>query len=360
LSLRVAIRAELAALGDVAPFDVHVHTGADVDGTTRSSEEHLRDLEAVGGRSVIFPLCVTTGYGAENRRVLDECARAPERLTPFARLDPRVEGVGVAAADALAAGTRGFKLHPRSEDFRLDHPGVDAIASVAAAARAPVLIHAGLGVGSFGPTITALAERHRECPIVLAHAAISDLSWLWEEVPAHPNLFFDTSWWNPGDLIALFSLVPPGRILFGSDAPYMDLELILAIALRCARFAGLSPEAIELVAGGQLDNLLAGEGAIDAGPPPGPPQAAPSPLASRVITALVATGAAKFSGGDPAQMLEMARLALGDGSCLGESGRVVADLLEEGVKVTQEAPWALALAMTLLATPGVESAPALA
>jgi len=355
LSLRAAIRAELAALGDVAPFDVHAHTGADVDGTTRSSEEHLRDLEAVGGRSVIFPLHVTTGYGAENRRVLAECAGAPERLTPFARLDPKVENVA-AAADALAAGARGFKLHPRSEDFRLDHPGVDAIASVAAAAGAPVLIHAGLGVGSFGPTITALAERHRECPIVLAHAAISDLSWLWEEVPAHPNLFFDTSWWNPGDLIALFSLVPPGRILFGSDAPYMDFELILTITLRCARFAGLSPEAIGLVAGGQLENLLAGEAAIDAGPPPGPPPAAPTPLANRVITALVATGAAKFSGGDPAQMLEMARLALGDGLCLGESGPIVCDLLEEGVKVTQEAPWALALAMTILATPGVESA----
>lgn len=358
--MRAAIRGELEALGDVAPFDVHAHTGTDVDGTTRNSEEHLRDLEAVGGRSVIFPLCVTTGYAAENRRVLEECAGAPGRLTPFARLDPRVEGAGSAAADALAAGARGFKLHPRSEDFRLDHPGVDAIATVAAEARVPVLIHAGLGVGSFGPTITALAERHRECPIVLAHAAISDLSWLWEEVPAHPNLFFDTSWWNPSDLIALFSLVPPGRILFGSDAPYMDLELILAITLRCARFAGLSPEAIELVAGGGLESLLAGEAAIDAGPPPGPPSAAPSPSANRVITALVATGAAKFSGGDPARMLEMARVALGDGSCLGESGPLVAGLLEESAAVTREAPWALALAMTILATPGVESAAALA
>jgi predicted TIM-barrel fold metal-dependent hydrolase len=73
---------------------------------------------------------------------------------------------------------------------------------VAAAARVPVLIHAGLGVGSFGPVLLALAERHRGCPIILAHAAISDLCWLWEEVPAHPNLYFDTSWWIPSDLIA--------------------------------------------------------------------------------------------------------------------------------------------------------------
>ena len=67
-----------------------------------------------------------------------------------------------------------------------------------------------------------------------------------------------------------------------------------------------------------------------------------------------------LSGGDPAQMLEMARIAVGDGSVLGESGQVVHQLLEVGVSGTQEAPWALAMAITLLATPGVESGVALA
>lgn len=354
--LREAIRGELALLdGRVAPFDVHAHTGVDVDGTARTSDEHLRDLAAVSGRSVIFPLCVRSGYAAENRRVLAECGRAPERLTPFARLDPRTDGVGAAAAEALAAGAKGFKLHPRSEDFPLDHPGVDAILSVAAAARVPVLIHAGLGVGSFGPTVLRLAASHRACPIILAHAGISDLSWLWEEVPGHPNLFFDTSWWNASDLIALFSHVPPGRILFGSDAPYMDLEAVLAIALRCARFAELPPESIDLVLGDQLENLLAGGVAEDAGPAPGPPPVSPSPLASRAVTALIATGASGLTGGDPTQMVEMARLAVGDGSILGEQGPTVAALLEVGAAATQEAPWALALAIALLATPGIES-----
>lgn len=357
VSLELAIRAELAALDPAGGlFDVHAHTGTDVDGTVRTSDEHVADLEPFGGRSAIFPLCVSSGYEAENRRVVAECEAAPERLVPFARLDPRVEGVGAMAATALAAGARGFKLHPRSEDFELDHPGVEAILAVAAEARVPVLIHAGLGVGSFGPVLLTLAERHRRCPIVLAHAAISDLSWLWEEVPAHPNLFFDTSWWIPSDLIALFSLVPPGRILFGSDAPYMSLELVLAIALRCARFAGLSPQALDLVVGGQLERLLAGEEPADAGLAPGAPQAAPSPLASRAVLTLAALGGAKLSGGDPAQMLEMARLAIGDGAALGDSGALVAALLEEGGRVSQEAPWALAMALTHLLTPGVESA----
>ena len=234
------------------PFDVHSHTGADIDGSTRTAEEHMRDLEAVGGRSVVFPFCVESGYEAENRRVVEECGRTPAGWSPFARIDPRVSGVAATAA-ALAAGARGIKLHPRGEDFRLEHPNVDAIFAAAAETRAPVLIHAGAGVGSFG------GDRHRArlppsaCPIVLAHAGISDLAWLWRVLPEHPNIYFDTAWWNPPDLLALFALVPPGRILFGSDAPYMGVELGMATTLRAARFAGLSDDAIELVMGAQLE-----------------------------------------------------------------------------------------------------------
>lgn len=355
--LNAATAAELAALdGRVAPFDVHAHTGVDIDGTRRTSEEHLSDLAKVQGRSVIFPLCVAGGYEPDNRRILEECAAAPDRLVPFARLDPRVHGAGVAAAEALAAGARGIKLHPRAEDFRLDDPDVDGIFATAAEARAPVLIHAGLGVGVFGSALTELADRHPSCPIILAHAGISDLAWLWRELDDHPNLFFDTSWWNPADLIALFALVPPGRILFGSDEPYMDFETVLALTVRCARYVGLSPESIDYIVAGGLDNLLAGGAPIDLGPAPGMPEAAPGPTANRAIAAITATGAALFSGGDPTRMLEMVQIILAEGGDLGETGRTAAALLDEATQSSEGGIWALALALALLATPGVESA----
>jgi hypothetical protein len=51
---------------------------------------------------------------------------------------------------------------------------------------------------------------------------------------------------------------------------------------------------------------------------------------------------------------------LGDGSCLGESGPLVAALLEDGTGPTEAARWSLAMALALLATPGVESAVPLA
>jgi hypothetical protein len=355
VSLPAAIDAELAGLGDLRPFDAHAHTGADIDGSARSCEQHVETLEAVDGRSVIFPFCVSDGYEAENRRVIEECSRYPEQLVPFARMDPRVTSHGD-AAEALANGAKGFKLHPRAEDFRLDNPGVEAICAMAAEARAPVLIHAGAGVGSFGETVTDLVARHRECPLILAHAGVSDLAWLWQVAPDHPNLFFDTSWWNPSDLIALFALVPPGQILFGSDEPYMDFGTVLAITLRCARFAGLPADAIELVAGGQLERLLAGEPALDAGPAPGAPAARLSPTESRLAILLAAAGGCMLGGGDPTRLFELSRAAIGlDGSAIpaGTEPRI-AELIEEAS--SGAAPWAVAMALTLLVTPGVESA----
>lgn len=308
--LAAAIGGELEYLGEagIAPFDVHSHTGTDVDGSSRSAAQQLAAIEPFGGRSAIFPFCVEGSYAVENQRVAREAAGSSDRLVAFARLCPRDEPVATAEA-ALAAGAQGIKLHPRAERFRLADPGVEEIFALAAAARVPVLIHAGTGVGSLGTAILGLAERHRGCPIVLAHAGVSDLAWLWPRVPQHPNLFFDTAWLVPPDLLALFALVPPGRILFGSDAPYMDFELVLAVTLRCARHAGLSKEALELILGGQLEALLAGGASVDAGPAPGPRAEAPTPAEARVAALLAAAGGCLLGGGDPTTLLELTALA---------------------------------------------------
>lgn len=362
MSTRETIRGELAALAElgIELFDVHAHTGEDVDGTTRSCEAQAAAVAAFAGRSAIFPLCVVGGYEAENRRVIAECETHPDRLVPFARLDPRVSAgreaaaAGREAAAALAAGARGVKLHPRAEDFRLEHPGVDGIVGAAAEARAPVLIHAGVGVGSLGRPILDLAGRHPDCPLILAHAGVSDLVWLGPVAAEHPNVFFDTSWWNASDLLALFALVPPGQILFGSDEPYMDLELVLAIALRCARFAGLSEDALRLVFGGQAATLLAGEEAVEVGPPPGPVGLAPSPLDTRLYTLLAASGGAMLGGGDPSRMLELARVAVAEDA--DGAGATISALIDEALEGSADAPWAVAMAMTVALTSRAKSA----
>ena len=78
--------------------------------------------------------------------------------------------------------------------------------------------------------------------LILAHAGISDLAWIWREAPDHPNLFFDTSWWSPSDVQALFALVPPGQILMASDAPYGSPAWAAVMAARNALQVGLDAE----------------------------------------------------------------------------------------------------------------------
>ena len=108
----------------------------------------------------------------------------------------------------------------------------------------------------------------------------------------------------------------------------MDVELLLAIALRCAHFSGLSEETIALVMGGQLETLLAGEAAIDAGPAPGPAATTLSPAESRTVSLLSGAGGCMLGGGDPAQSLELALLAVAD-SPDGGSRSPLAGLIEE-------------------------------
>src|SRR5205823_11376974 len=128
-----------------------------------------------------------------------EAARASDgMLMPFCRINPHDDPVSEAER-CLEAGARGIKLHPRAEEFTLDHPGVRAVVALADERTLPVMIHAGRGIPALGLHAVELTEKFPGARLILAHAAVSDLSWIWRVAPDHPNLFFDTAWWIPAD-----------------------------------------------------------------------------------------------------------------------------------------------------------------
>ena len=72
-------------------------------------------------------------------------------------------------------------------------------------ATLPVLIHAGRGIPALGLHAVELAEDFPNARLILAHAGICDLSLdLAGRRRIIPNLLFDTAWWMPADLQALF------------------------------------------------------------------------------------------------------------------------------------------------------------
>lgn len=268
--LRPWFEAVKAVVPDYTPFDAHTHIGSnDPDGYKSSTAELTEALEQIGSRAAVFPMHEPGGYPPANDHVIAEAEASGGRLIPFCRLDPHADNPAGEAERCLDKGARGIKLHPRAEQFRLEESDTEPIFAVAHERGVPVLVHAGRGIPALGRDAVDLAERYPNAKIILAHAAVCDLAWIWRAAQSQPNLFFDTAWWNAVDLLTLFELVPPGQILWGSDAPYGTPLQSTLLAFRCALQAGVAPEALAVVGGEQMRRLCAGEEPLDLGPPPG-------------------------------------------------------------------------------------------
>ncbi|HEY2006111.1 MAG TPA: amidohydrolase family protein [Solirubrobacteraceae bacterium] len=315
MDLRPVIEPWFAVLRDQVPdlelFDAHTHLGQnDPDGMSQTPEQLLGMLGAVDARGAfVFPMHEPDGYPPANDMVLAAAADSNGVLTPFCRVKPGVDAVAEAER-ALAAGAKGIKLHPRAEQFTLDHPDVRSLVALAAERGVPMLIHAGRGIPALGAHAVQLASEFPGARLILAHAGVSDLSWIWRAAADLPNLLFDTAWWLPSDLEALFALVPPGQILFASDAPYGHTAASAAFQLRVALQVGLSHAQIRCIASEQSLRIAAGEPLQPAGPAIGERERAPHVLLDRVGQYLLLGAMATMRGNESGpEQLALARLA---------------------------------------------------
>jgi hypothetical protein len=298
-----------AEMPELAPLDVHTHIGShDPDGYRCSREELVAALERIDARAIVFPMQEPEGYPGPNDMVIRAAEESGGRLIPFCRLDPHDSPLAEAER-ALAAGAKGIKLHPRAERFALDHPALQPVFALADERRLPILCHAGRGIPALGKHTLEACSRHPNLRLILAHAGISDLAWIWRLAPDHPNLFFDTAWWSPSDLQTLLALVPPGQVLMASDAPYGTPAWGTCTALRHALQVGLDHEQVRGVLGEQAARLVAGEEPLDLGPAPGTGRLPRDPLLDRVYAFLLSALGQMLNGVEPVETLALARLA---------------------------------------------------
>ncbi len=296
-------------VGELEPVDAHTHLGSnDPDGYRCAPAELIDALARIDGRGIVFPLHEPEGYRAANDMVREAADASEGRLLPFCRVDPHGDAVGEAER-SLEAGALGIKLHPRAEGFTLDHPGLRPLFALAGERRLPILCHAGRGIPALGRHAVEACRSHPGMRLILAHAGISDLAWIWRDARELPNLYFDTAWWSPSDLQALLALVPPGQVLMASDAPYGNPAWGAVITLRHALQLGLGPAQARGIVGAQAARLVAAEEPLDLGPPPGAEAIVRDPLLERVYTALIAALGQMFNGVEPAETLALARLA---------------------------------------------------
>jgi predicted TIM-barrel fold metal-dependent hydrolase len=301
------LRADFA---DLQIYDCHTHVGRnDPSGFTATLPQLLESLEFVDGRAAVFPLKEPAGYGEANLALAHAAVETDGRLVAFARLEPG-DRPAVRAQQALDAGARGLKLHPAGDEFELSDVRLTTTWELADEQRLPVVIHAGPELDTVGRTVLSRAHRYPGARLIVAHAAVVDLAWLWREVQDVTNLFFDTSWWSPSDVLALLSLVPASQVLTASDLPYATPLWAAATTLRCGVELGLSREQIGSVLGAQFARLVERGEPIrfDAQQRPTAPPL--DPLLERTYTYLSAALEATHRGEDPGQLLSLAQHAV--------------------------------------------------
>jgi predicted TIM-barrel fold metal-dependent hydrolase len=314
MDLEALIEPWLQVIRDQVPgielFDAHTHLGQnDPDGMRQTPEELLRGLRAAGARGCfVFPMHEPDGYRPANDFVIDLAAGSESLLVPFCRVKPG-DGALAEAERALDRGARGIKLHPRAEQFTLDHPDVPKLFALAHERTLPILIHAGRGIPALGEHVIQYATRYQNARPILAHAAISDLAWIWRACADLPNVLFDSAWWSSQDLLALFSLVPPAQILFASDSPYGMTGPSAAAQLRLALQAGLTPEQVALIASGQSLQVATGGPLAVGGAAVGERERAGHLLLDRVANFLQVAAILEFRTGDGGEMVALAQLA---------------------------------------------------
>src|SRR3954469_1502977 len=200
--------------------DAHTHLGLhDSAGLQATADELLEALAQVDSRALVFPLKEPTGYREANDQMLKLSAENPDRLRALCRLDPGDDPVEEAER-CLADGAVGLKLHPRGEGFDISDIRLNELFELADERRLPGMIHAGVGDPEVGPDSIARAQHNPNARLIMAHCGVGAFDRVLPYVEDLPNLFFDTSWWNPGDLWGLFRLVPPSRVLYASDVPF--------------------------------------------------------------------------------------------------------------------------------------------
>lgn len=292
-------------------WDAHTHTGDhDPDGFVLHDDVLLGALAEAGhAGAVVISNANPAGYVDANDRILAEAEASGGRLIPFCRADPGDAGAVGELQRSLDNGHRGIKLHPRGEAFSMADAGVAAIAALAAERGVPILVHAGRGIPAMGPAVVALLEANPGLNIVLAHCGISDLSSLGPIADEVSGLYFDTSWWDVTDRLALHGWVPPHRILYASDSPYGWPNLSFVMTLRSARTSGYGERQLRGLFGGTLQALLNGATPPDLGPAAGTNRIVADPGLIRAHASIHGALTSVFAHADMAEPLSLARLA---------------------------------------------------
>jgi len=208
-------------LGDVLAIDGHTHVGEWPHGANYESMDAMAaGVSAVLDANGVDAACVMSGgymwggtdYRVGNDLLVELWRRLPERVIPFAHVNPNdaLEEVLAELDRVRRAGVRGIKLLNAYQNYPGDGPNLMATYDFAAEGGMVILNHSWTN-----EELAMLAERHPRLDLICGHYGRR----LDPLLKRYPNVYTNIWSLNPlGVVEAAFRELGPEKFLMGSDA----------------------------------------------------------------------------------------------------------------------------------------------
>lgn len=243
-------------------IDAHTHVGESLFGVGQSVEALLSSMAANGiARSVVTPL-KPRGYhfAPENERIAAAVRAHPDRLLGLARVDPWQgnDALGELRRGLDNLGLIGLYLHPFEEQFAANDEIVFPFLELLRERGRPLLLAGGYPGFSHPSQVGDLARQFPEVTIIATHGGQLNISGMLladagRMLRANPNVIMETSGIYREDFIEdTVAELGPERVLFGSNAPYLDQGFEAARV----RLAHLDPSTKAAMGSGNIERIL--------------------------------------------------------------------------------------------------------
>jgi predicted TIM-barrel fold metal-dependent hydrolase len=243
-------------------IDAHAHVGPWFNFFTPepTPDSMLRVMDRCGVRMAVVSAtrAISTEVLAGNAEVIQMARRHPGRFAGYAVFNPH-EPASLADVERCLdePGIVGIKIHPDVQAYSVNGPLYAPIFQLADRRNLPILTHTFADSPYSDPLqFDSVAAEWPQVVILLGHSGVTGEGHrrAMKVAGAHPNLYLElcgsltTGHW----IRQMVASVGPERVLYGSDFPFIELRYALGRVV----FAGLPPEALALVLGGNARRIL--------------------------------------------------------------------------------------------------------
>ena len=250
-------------------IDAHCHMGISWFGFNRNkitADDILRNYDKFGiEKGCLSSWEVAYDFEHGNQEVAQICKEHPDRFIPFAIIAPRDRSEAVEMLERYVQdyGFKGVKIHPSCNRFKVDSKWLmDPLMEKCKQYNLPVLTHAEANGYCHPSMIAALAQRHPDVNIIIAHMGDEGgNAWLdaVEAAKYNKNIYLDTTG-VPNEVFIIptaIAEVGAHKIVWGSDSPICSMKVEMDKILYADAFGfDVTQADKDMILGGTMAGLL--------------------------------------------------------------------------------------------------------